>query len=621
MCGIVGFVGPGDRGDLAAMMAALAHRGPDGSGCYVDDEARLHLGHQRLAIIDIADGAQPMWNEKRDIGITYNGEIYNHVELRLDLERKGHRFITDHSDTEVLIHGYAEWGEDLPSRLNGMFAFCIYDKKKSRLFLARDRFGEKPLYVAQQGKLFAFASELHAIARHRGFSARLKRRSLQKFLAYGYVPAPNSILDNSEKIPGGGAMIFDLATSRSRTWRYWRFNIQPENNWNERPESELVDELRALLFDAVKRRAISDVPLGIFLSGGIDSSAILAAASHVLPKSSLQTFTLGFQEPSFDESAHARLVADFFHSVNHLEMLEISHARNLVPEVLSRLDEPSGDASVLPTFALSRLTRRHVTVALSGDGGDELFAGYDPFAALAPARLYQSLVPRPFHELLRSATNLLPVSTRNMSLDFKLRRTLMGVSYPPAMWNPVWMGPVEPALMTDLFHDALSPEELFSEALEVWESGQDKSDMDKALEFYTNFYLQDGILTKVDRTTMMVSLESRAVFLDNALVDFCQRLPHTFKMRNGQRKYLLKKALEGWLPPSILARRKKGFGVPTASWLKTMPKDPPLTAITGMRMNNVARAWKDHRSGKADHRLFLWSWLSLQSLSYTSATS
>ena len=619
MCGIVGFVGPGDRGDLAAMMTAVVHRGPDSSGTYSDEANRVFLGHQRLAVVDIAGGAQPMWNEAQTVGIVFNGEIYNHLELRRKLEAIGYTFRSDHSDTEVLIHGYAEWGHDLPARLNGMFAFCIYDRRRHQLFLARDRFGEKPLYFARQGGLFAFASELSAIARHSHFDARLRHRSLQKFLAYGYLPAPNSILENAEKLPGGSALVLDLATDSTRQWRYWRFQVEPDQSWLERPEAELAEELRGHLFEAVRRRVVADVPLGFFLSGGIDSSAVLAAAAKVLPAQNLRTFTLGFNEPSFDESGYARDVAQVFGARHEVDWLDLDTARDLAPSVLSRLDEPSSDASILPTYLLARFTRKHVTVALSGDGGDELFAGYDPFAALAPAKFYNSIVPRPLHALLRGAVNRLPISLRNMSLDFKLKRTLMGLSYAPAYWNPVWLGPVEPDLMTHLFHEALAPEELYSEAIDVWGAGDKKSLVDRTLEFYTNFYLQDGVLMKVDRATMMSSLESRAVFLDNDLVEFCRRLPHSFKLRNGRRKYLLKKALEGVLPRNVLERRKKGFGIPTASWLRSMPKLPPLSPVAGMHMDRVGRAWSDHRHGVADNRLFLWSWLSLQSLRYAQA--
>lgn len=616
MCGLAGFVGPGDRRDIEAMTAALTHRGPDGEGYYIDPETGVHLGHRRLAVLDIAGGAQPMWNAAGTLGLIYNGEIYNHRELRAELEARGYRFASDHSDTEVLIHGYAAWGESLPERLNGMFAFCIYDRERGRLFLARDRFGEKPLYFARQGDLFAFASELSAIPRHSKFETRLKVRSLQKLMAYGFLPAPNAILENCEKLPGGCMLTFDLRTRATTVRRYWRFKIETDQSWLHRPEGELVEELRSHLFTAVERRLVSDVPLGFFLSGGIDSGAVLAGAARSLPADRLKTFTIGFKEPSFDESRYAREVAEVFGASNQVEWLELDTARDIAESVLSRMDEPLSDASLLPTYLLARFARQHVTVALSGDGGDELFAGYDPFRALAPAKLYRSFVPRPLHVLLREAVNALPVSPRNMSLDFKLKRTLMGLNYGPAMWNPVWLAPLEPSFLAHVFEEALTPEELYSEAIEVWEQGAGDSNVDRTLAFYTNFYLQDDILTKVDRAAMMSSLESRAVFLDNDLVAFCQRLPHSFKMRNGRRKYLLKKALEGILPQSIIDRQKKGFGIPTARWLCSMPKDPPLAPVSGVRMDQVGLAWDAHRRGAADHRLFLWSWLSLQSINY-----
>lgn len=614
MCGIVGFAGPGDQSDILAMMTAVSHRGPDGCGSYADPEEHVFLGHRRLSIIDISGGDQPMWNGDQTIGIVFNGEIYNHFELRSKLEARGHRFKTDHADTEVLIHGYAEWGEALPLRLNGMFAFAIYDRTRRLIFLARDRFGEKPLYFARQGSLFAFASELHAISRHTHFHARQNRRSLQKFLAYGFLPAPNAMLEDCQKLPGGSSLVFDAVSRKIRITPYWSFALEPDQSWLERSEAELAEELRSHLFEAVRRRLISDVPLGFFLSGGIDSSAVLAGAARALSADRLKTFTLGFTEPSFDESEPARVVARTFRADHRIEWLDEDQAREVAPFVLSKLDEPIGDASILPSFLLSRFTRRYVTVALSGDGGDELFAGYDPFCALAPAQIYERVVPRQLHNVLRALALRLPISARNMSIDFKLRRTLAGLSYPPELWNPIWLAPVEPGFMAELFETSCSAEELYSEALDAWDAGSKLSLVERTLEFYTRFYLQDDILAKTDRASMMCGLESRAVFLDNDLVEFCRRLPQSFKLRNGRRKYLLKKALEGILPDDILSRRKKGFGVPTAKWLRSMPKTPPLAPIAGMRMDRVEQAWREHRAGRADHRLFLWSWLSLQSL-------
>jgi asparagine synthase (glutamine-hydrolysing) len=612
MCGIAGFSGVGDQADLAAMTAALSHRGPDGEGQFVDAETRLYLGHRRLAIIDQEGGRQPMWNDNRSVGIVFNGEIYNHRELRAHLEARGHVFRSSHSDTEVLVHGYREWGESLLSRLNGMFAFAIYDRRKKRLFLARDRFGEKPLYYYRRPGLFAFASEITALKRHGAFSASISQRALQKFFAFGYVPAPDAIYEGVAKLPGGHCLTLDLATGLFRVSPYWRFRIEPDDSLTNADERRLADELRHLLMQAAARRLMSDVPLGVFLSGGIDSASVLAAAARCLPPGRIRTFTVGFAEPSFDESAAARQTADFVGSSSAIEILDLEAARRLIPDVLGRLDEPLADPSVLPTYLLSRFTRRQVTVALSGDGGDELFAGYDPFRALLPARHYHRFMTGPLHRGLRRLVDLLPISTRNMSWDFKLRRALTGLSYAESLWNPVWTAPVEPDALKDLFYAPLHLDDIYGDAVALWEEDRRKSIIDKTLEYYTTFYLQDDILAKVDRASMMNSLESRAVFLDNDLVAFCQRLPARFKYRAGQRKYLLKRAIAPWLPKAITERPKKGFGIPIAEWLCSLAPPQPAARIDGIDTAVIDRAWRDHRAGKRDHRLLLWCWLSLQ---------
>jgi asparagine synthase (glutamine-hydrolysing) len=611
MCGIAGFAGAGDRSDLAAMTASLAHRGPDGDGLSIDQEQRVFLGHRRLAIIDLDGGAQPMWNEARSIGIVFNGEIYNHRELRAELQAKGHRFRSDHSDTEVLVHGYAEWGEDLPERLNGMFAFAVHDVARRRLFLARDRFGEKPLYTYTKPGLFAFASELGALRRHRGFDEAIDPLALQKLFAFGYIPAPHALYRGAQKLPGGHALTVDVDSGRQSLRCYWRFRIDPDDSLTAADDDRLAEELRHLLSQAVARRLMSDVPLGVFLSGGVDSATVLALAAQHRPARDIDTFTIGFTEPSFDESAAARATATAIGSHHAQELLDLDAAARLIPEFLSRLDEPLGDPSLLPTALLARFTRRHVTVALSGDGGDELFAGYDPFKALAPARLYHRLAPPALHRGVRRLVDLLPFSTRNMSWDFKVKRTLMGLSYRPALWNPVWMSPVEPDALKDLFHAPLDIDAVYGDAIALWDEAPKKSVVDRTLEFFTNFYLPDDILMKVDRAAMMASLESRAVFLDNDVVDFCRRLPAHFKYRNGQRKYLLKKAVAPLLPRAVTQRPKKGFGIPTAAWLRELPP-ARWVPVPGLDQTFVDGAWADHRSGRGDHRLLLWCWLSLQ---------
>lgn len=612
MCGITGFVGPGDERDLLAMGNAMVHRGPDGSGTYVDRLAQVFLAHRRLAILDIQGGHQPMWNEDGQVGVVFNGEIYNHLELRTILRSKGHLFRSDHSDTEVLVHGYEEWGEDLPSRLNGMFAFAIYDRPRRRLFMSRDRFGKKPLYYAVGNGFFGFASELTALLKHSCVKRNIDERSLRKYFAYGFIPAPNSLYEGIAKLPGGHWMTVDTSSGAVKVTAYWRFRIEPVDRIPADPEASWGEELRALLSQAVKRRLISDVPLGIFLSGGVDSSAVLSFARDHIPPRQVRTFSIGFREKEFDESPYAQRAATFFNSDHNHEVLDLAKASELIPDLLSKLDEPMGDSSILPTYLLCRFAKERVTVALGGDGGDELFAGYDPFKALNIAKWYKRLVSRRLHRRIKSLAELIPISLANMGLDFRIKRGLRGMSYPESVWNPVWLGALEPSDLQELFNEQVHYEDVFEEAINAWNNSEADNATDKTLEFYTRFYLQDDILTKVDRASMMVSLEVRSPFLDNDVVEFARRIPHQYKYRNGQTKYLLKKALEHLLPRDIVYRRKKGFGVPLARWLKDFPELEIALRQPAPDAAWVQRKWQEHRTGKRDHRMFLWCWIVLQ---------
>ena len=612
MCGLAGFVGKPDERTLARMTERLAHRGPDGDGTWIDREAGVHLGHRRLAIVDIAGGHQPMWNEDGSVGVVFNGQIYNHLALRAELVRLGHVFRSSHSDTEVLVHGYEAWGAGLAERLNGMFAFAIVDRRSKQLYLARDRFGEKPLFWARTREGIAFASELSALALHPDVSRSIDLRSLQKFFAHGFIPAPNALLEGVRKLRPGSWLLFDIDGGTVREHTYWEFRLEPDESLGPDSENRLVEELQGRFRNAVERRLMSDVPLGIFLSGGVDSSAVLAFARDVLPDGDLKTFTIGFTEASYDESEYAAKVAQFFGATHFSETLDLDLARELVPTVLSRLDEPLGDASIIPTYLVSRFTRKHVTVALAGDGGDELFAGYDPFDALAPARLYSRLVPHPVHRCIRRLADLMPRSERNMSLDFKVRRALLGLSYPESLWSPVWLSPMSPDLIREAFEAPLSTEELYSEVLADWNASPNLSIVDKTLQFYTNFYLRDNILVKADRAAMLSSLESRAVFLDNDVVDFARSLPSHFKYRSGQRKYILKKALRGIVPDFVLDRPKKGFGIPLVTWLKDLDPGRPVET-PGLSATYMGRLAERQRSGAEDNRLAVWSWLTFQS--------
>lgn len=609
MCGIAGFVGPRNDKVLRTMADAIRHRGPDGEGYHYCPLNGVSFAHRRLSITDIAGGHQPMWNEDGSVGIVFNGEIYNHMELRSELLREGHVFKSDHSDTEVLIHGYEEWGADLLIRLNGMFAFCIYEQNKKRLFFARDRFGEKPLYYALLDRQLVFASELKALLTHPGVKREIDPASLQKYFGYGFIPAPYSLYRNVSKLPGGHYMFYDLASAQAKISSYWQFRVIRDSNYAKESEEGLALELRTLLTVAVKRRMVADVPIGVFLSGGVDSSTILACASPGEAADRIKTFSIGFREKEFDESDMARGIANRFGSDHTEEIFGIDSAKEVADHVLNMLDEPMGDSSILPTYLLSRFARQSVTVALGGDGGDELFAGYAPFRALKAAQLYCDILPKGVRNFIQSQVNRLPASERYLSLDFKLKRTLRGLEYPPSVWNPVWLSPLEPDEIAELMNTPVEWEEVYADAINAWQSSDADDMLGRSIEFYGRFYLQDGVLTKVDRASMMVGLEVRAPFLDNNVVEFAQRLPSNLKYRGSTSKYLLKKAMKGILPDDLLYRPKKGFGIPLTTWLKSWPiADSDLAGCNG---SFVKKMHGEHRQGTRDNRLFLWNWLVL----------
>ncbi len=609
MCGIAGFTGIGDRETLQRMSTRIVHRGPDDEGAWHDEAARVFLGFRRLSIVDIATGAQPMWTHEcvrcGKLGIVFNGEIYNHAALREQLAALGHVFHTDHSDTETLLHAYREWGDSFVERLNGMWAFVIYDPERKRLFGSRDRFGKKPLYYFHEHGTFGFASELSALLEHPSCPRSLSAAAVRKYFAWCYIPAPRSIVERVWKLPGGHSFSYDLAARKLKTTQWWEFKIEPDSALNN--ESSVAEQLASTLEAATKRRLMADVPLGVFLSGGIDSSGIAALAARHIPRGKLNTFSIGFTDPTFDESSHAKLVADTLGCAHHHETLDLEKSRELLPQLISRLDEPLGDGSLLPTYLLSRFTRQHVTVALGGDGGDELFAGYDPFKALRAAELWHRWIPKPVHQGIRMLAARLPVSHKNVSFDFKVKRFLRGASYPPAMWNAVWMSALEPKEIADFIGEPCEPEEVFSEAIEAWDRCKQPDLVDRSLQWWTDIYLRDDILAKVDRASMLCSLEARSPFLDIEVVDLARRIPWQLKFRDGQTKWILKRALRGIIPDAIIDRPKKGFGMPIGSWLREGHfQFPPQDIPRGFSHQFLASRDASHRAGKSDERLFLW---------------
>ena len=607
MCGIAGFAGPGTLEDLKRMNAAQASRGPDAENYFHDEAHAVFLGHLRLSIVDIEGGKQPMWTRDGALGIVFNGEIYNHAVLRAELRLLGAEFTTDHSDTEVLLHAYRHWGDQFVERLNGMWAFVIYDRSRRRLFASRDRFGKKPFYYTAPPGLFAFASELTALAAHPMVSRTPSRTALKKYFAYGYIPSPHAYLEGTCKLPGGCSLEFDLESRQLTTWRYWQFRLEPSESRPKDAEKAWGEELRSLLAAAVQRRLIADVPIGTFLSGGIDSSAVSVLAGRAVGADRLQTFSIGFEHSSFDESAYSGRVAELIGSVHHHRVFSEEAARDAVLAVVARLDEPMGDSSLLPTWFLCKHARQVVTVALGGDGADELFAGYDPFRALRLADLYQSVVPRPVHRAIRLLAAHMPVSHRNMSLEFRIKRVLRGLDYEAPLWCPSWMAPLSPPDIAELMGEPVSPEELYSEAIEAWEGCGPRDLASHVLEFYTKFYLQDDILTKVDRASMAHSLEVRAPFLDIELVDFVRRLPIEAKLHGNRTKALLKSALAPLLPSEILHRPKKGFGAPVGEWFQNGALKIPKNLPAGLNTNVLLRKGAEHCAGKADERAFLWN--------------
>jgi asparagine synthase (glutamine-hydrolysing) len=611
MCGIAGFLGKGNIDDLQRMCDALLLRGPDQEGMWIDEQKRVFFGHRRLNIIDLATGNQPMQSYCENFQISFNGEIYNYKELRNELKAKGHIFRTQNSDTEVLLNGYKEWGDTLPQKLNGMWAFAIYDIKQKQIFFSRDRFGKKPLFYTFQNNSFVFASELTAIKKHSSVTLCQSSLSLKKYFAYGYIPAPNTLYEKIYKLPAGHNLLLQLPDLSFKISKYWDFVLEPFDTIPANAEERWCEELRDLLDKSVQRRLMSDVPLGIFLSGGVDSSAIAYyAKKNSIDK--IKTFSIGFDDQSFDESYYSNKVAKLLGTEHTNELFSLATALSLLPDIKSKLDEPMGDSSLLPTFLLSKLTKQHVTVALGGDGADELFAGYDPFLALKYATLYNSLVPKPIHSAITLAVNYLPTTHKNMSFDFKLKRTLRGLSHNKKLWNSIWLGPLCPNELNELFNEPINIEDVYSEAIEQWDACRQNNIVDKTLQFYTKLYLQDDILVKVDRASMMNSLEVRAPFLDIDFVNLARQIPYNYKIRNGQTKYILKKALEPILPKEILYRSKKGFGIPIGKWFKEQKITlAPISQKSLLQTEFIERKLQEHIGRKADNRSLLWNMMLL----------
>lgn len=631
MCGITGWLNlnttesNNDEAVLHSMCETIVHRGPDSEGLWIDD--RVALGMRRLSIIDLKTGDQPVFSCDRSVIVMMNGELYNYREVRADLEKRGHTFTTN-SDTEILPHLYEEYGDALIDHVNGMFAFSLWDTRAKKLIIARDRFGEKPLYYGMfDGKLI-WASEPKALLAHPSVKPELDLNALRHYVSFDYVPAPMSIFKGVSKLPAAHMLVVDKGEMRVRrywdlTWGPTNFSLSEKSNGSAVPANlslpDSAAELRDLLSDAVRMRLVSDVPLGILLSGGIDSSTVAAFATrHATER--VKTFSIGFEEDSFDESKYARLVAKHLDTEHYEDKLSSTTAGDLIGEIGKWLDEPISDGSLIPTYLLARFVRKYVTVALGGDGGDELFAGYPMYYAHGIAAKYSALPGFVRSGIIEPIVNALPVSTNNLSFDYKAKRFIRAAKFDDVARHHSWFG----SFSTDQHEKLFAKHVMTATETDIYRSVRElvnASDAKKVVERMQyadiNYYLAEDILTKVDRAAMAVSLETRAPFLDPRVGQFAASIPVEFKLKGKSGKVILKEAMKDLLPHEILHRPKKGFGIPIAEWLKGRLNPLMHDMLAPERLESqglfnagyVGRLIREHESGAASHHKELWTLL------------
>ena len=637
MCGIGGFLERQRRGAAASqaiaadMAAALRHRGPDDGGVWSDAESGVALGHRRLAIIDLSPtGHQPMSTADGRYVVSFNGEIYNYAEVAARLNQEG-VVLRGRSDTEVLIEGFARWGiAETLAQCEGMFALALWDRRERRLFLARDRMGIKPLYWSRQNGLFLFASELKALHRHPDWRPEIDRDAVAAYLRFGYVPGPGSIYRDTQKLPPGTLLSVtrDGAVTLAEYWRLAEIAAEGSRAPEPGSESERLAHLEAVLRRAVRNEMVADVPLGAFLSGGIDSSLVVALMQSESARPVL-SFTIGFSEASFDEAQHAKRVAQHL-GTEHTELyVDDRTARDVIPELPVWYDEPFADSSQIPTRLISALARRHVTVALSGDGGDELFAGYERYRWARRVGALRALLPDPLRRgaaglmtgvpepLIDGAVALLPPRLRPPLPALRLQKlaSALGAAESGAFYQSIVSLWPDPAAMVPGAEEPAG----FGEKRALAERLGDPVEQLMLLDALT--YLPDDILTKVDRASMSVSLELRVPLLNHRVVEAAWRLPLDMKLRGGTSKWALRQILYRHVPPELVERPKQGFSIPLAQWLRGPLRDWAETLLAPASLGRgglidgapVAARWQEHLAGRKDWSQSLWAVLMLQS--------
>ncbi|MDZ7357457.1 MAG: asparagine synthase (glutamine-hydrolyzing) [candidate division KSB1 bacterium] len=616
MCGICGMIWSDpnrsvDQMVIQKMCDVIVHRGPDEEGNYVT--GNVGLGMRRLSIIDLDTGKQPISNEDDTLWIVFNGEIYNFQEIRDELEKRGHRFKT-RSDTETILHAYEQYGEACVQLLNGMFAFAIWDSRDQSLFLARDRLGKKPLYYLHDKDRFIFGSEIKSILQAEDIPRRIDLEALDHFLTFEYIPAPLSIFQDIRKLPPAHTLKFKRGEIRVRS--YWEMQLRS----NGATPDQLKAQLRDLLQDAVRLRLVSDVPLGAFLSGGIDSSTIVALMAQVM-KEPVKTFSIGFEDSTYNELHYARMIAEKF-KTDHHEFIIKPDAVELSDTLLKFLDEPFGDFSIFPTYLVSKMARQYVTVVLSGDGGDELFAGYDTYIADKIARKYYQQLPNALRNgLLPKVLNWIPPSSKKKGLINRAKRFVEGMKVPEQLEHVRWMIFLQQAEKERLYASdiksglmGIDPYKFIKNYFaNVSQNGTDAINRQMYVDVKT--YLVDDILVKVDRMSMATSLEARAPFLDYRFVELAASIPGELKMQGKKTKVILKQAMEDLLPHEILYRGKEGFSIPIKNWLKKELKPLMMDTLASDKLKRegffnpdyVQQLIKQHLNGAENHSHRLWA--------------
>lgn len=613
MCGIAGIYNyassePINESVLRRMTGVIAHRGPDEDGFYVAD--RIGFGHRRLSIIDVAGGHQPIFNEDRSAAIIFNGEIYNYRELAQLVEARGHRLQTK-SDTETIIHLYEEFGDACVEKLRGMFAFAIWDARRQQLLLARDRVGKKPLYYADVGGCLIFASELKSLLEHPLMTREMDHQAVADYFSYQFIPAPKTIFRHARKLQAGHILV--VTPTGIREQQYWDIDFSQTENRGEAEWSELLfDEFRA----AVDGRLMSEVPLGAFLSSGVDSSAVVAMMSHISSRP-VVTASIGFSEEKYSEVDEARAFARSLNS-NHHERIVRPDAVGIIEKLAWHFDEPFADASAIPTFYVSQVAREFVTVALSGDGGDENFAGYRRYAFDAVENRVRAFAPAALRRPLFGALATIYPKADWLPQVLRAKATLRNLSFDPARgyFNSVYgaMANERDSLLSGDLQSQLQAYDPFDVFAGYYNRARSDDPIARAQYADIKMYLTDDILTKVDRASMAVSLEVRCPLLDHKLMELAARIPSSLKLRGGEGKYIFKRTMSQMLPPEILKRRKQGFVVPLAEWLRGDLRQMAESALFDSAANDgrlerrtVAKLWQRHQSGVRDYSRPLWT--------------